>query len=82
MTVEEIKQQAKERCGKELTDEEAEKLLAATQAEGELSEADLEGVSGGNAYIRQEHVLSDATAESLPYIQKQGEEKKKVIGLL
>ncbi len=81
MTTEDIKQYVKEQYGKELSDEEAKDLLAAVQAEGELSEADLEGVSGG-AYIRQEHVLEDTTAERLPYIQKQGEEKKKVLGLL
>lgn len=81
MTIEEVKKLAKEQYGKELTYEEAEKLAAEVQSQGELSEADLEGVSGG-AYIRQEHVLPDATAESLPYVQKQGEEKKKVLGLL
>ena len=81
MTIEEIKLYAKEQYGKELTDEEAAKLAAAAQAEGELSEADLEGVSGG-AYIRREAVLDDTTAESLPYVQKQEEKKKKVLGLL
>ena len=81
MTTEEIKLYAKEKCGKELSDEEAAKLLAAVQSEEELSEADLEGVSGG-AYIRREAVLDETTAESLPYIQKQEEKKKKVLGLL
>ncbi len=82
MTGKEVKKLIKEQCGKELTDEEAEKLLAAAQAEGELSDADLEGVSGGVVPKRQEHVLDGSIAEYLPYIQKQGEEKKKVLGLL
>lgn len=82
MTTEEIKLYAKEKCGKELTDEEAEKLAAEAQSEEELSEADLEGVSGGAVYTRREAVLDDTTAESLPYIQKQEEKKKKVLGLL
>ena len=66
---------AKDQCGKQISAEEAKK------AEGELSEADLEGVSGGAAYTRQEHVLGDASAESLPYVRKEGEGKK-VLGRL
>ena len=81
MTNEEVKKLAKEQYGKELTDEQA-KALGAVQAESELSEADLEGVSGGRICAQQDHVPMGTTAESLPYVLKQGEEKKKVLGLL
>ncbi len=47
MKTEEVKKLAKEKYGKVLTDEEAEALLERLNAEGELSEDDLESVAGG-----------------------------------
>lgn len=57
MNTEEVKKLVKEQYGKELTDEEAEALLTKVNAEGELSEEDLENVSGGSRNIPwKEHV--------------------------
>ncbi len=46
MTAEEVKKLAKERCGKDLTDEQA-KALAARTEDGELSDEMLDEVAGG-----------------------------------
>ncbi len=57
MNTEEVKKLVKEQYGKELTDEEAKELLTKVNAEGELSEEDLENVSGGSRNIPwKEHV--------------------------
>jgi hypothetical protein len=46
MTIEQIKAAAKERFGKEITDEQAEKWLA-SRLDGELSDDELDNVTGG-----------------------------------
>lgn len=45
MTIEQIKEEAKERFGKDLTDEQAQALLE--NYGGELTDEDLENVAGG-----------------------------------
>lgn len=55
--IEEVKKFAKERYGKELTDEEAKALAEKLEKSGELSDETLEEVAGGSRNIPwKEHV--------------------------
>ncbi len=55
MTIEFVKQEAKSRYGKELTDEQAQDFLD-RYGDGKLSDEELENVAGGKMHMNDMHV--------------------------
>lgn len=82
MTIEEIKSYAKQQCGAELSDEEAEALLGKLREDGVLSEAELEGVSGGmTGDSWKDRVPMKQIVEAMNELKKKQEEREKRSGV-